>query len=150
MCEPSLLERFRSRWLEIARRLWPATPREQLESKLAAMDVELARRQDRLLYCRKRIDKLHDCLKRQEQRLALLASAVQRTPGEGVAVAGLERQRRLMHRLHERLHRLEHGYIRRLARLRERKQRWTELRELLVSGSVSERIQDNSDPDYPF
>ncbi|HEY7327525.1 MAG TPA: hypothetical protein VH592_07795 [Gemmataceae bacterium] len=150
MSEPSLLDLFCSRCLEIAREIWPATPREQLESELASVDAELSHRQSRLLFCRRRIEKLHDRLKRRENRLARLAASVQKIPTDASLIEVLERIQRGNGRLRERLQALEHGYARRLERFRQKKQKWSEFRERLLSGSLRKPEDEKSDPDYPF
>ena len=150
MSEPSFLELFRSRWQEIARQLWPETPREQLQSELARLDAELGRRQNRLLSLRKRIEKIHNSLNRRERRLAQLAALMQESPANADVSAELERQQRNIDRLRERLRERECGYARRLARLRRRKQAWAALRERLLSGTLPKSLSEESDPDYPF
>lgn len=150
MSEPSFLELFRSRWQEIARLLWPETPREHLRSELARLDAELGRRQNRLLCLRKRIEKIHNSLKRREHRLAQFAALMQESPADARVSAELERQQRSIDRLRERLQERECGYARQLARLRQRKQTWAELRERLLSGSLPKSMEEESDPDYPF
>lgn len=150
MSELSFLELFRSRWQEIARQFWPETPREQLQSELARLDAELGRRQSRLLFVRKRIEKIHHCLKRRERRLAQLAALAQKLPADADVSAELERRQRNIDCLRERLQQREYSYARRLARLRRRKQEWAALRERLLSGPLPKTMDDESDPDYPF
>jgi chromosome segregation ATPase len=150
MSEPSLIDLFRSRWIEIARQFWPQSPREQLESKLARLDSELRQRQACLLLYRKKMDHLYYRLKRREHRLAWLSASMDKTPGDADVIAELERQRRSIDRLQERLQECEHGYACRLARLRQRKQQRDELRERLLSGWTPKPKDEQSDPDYPF
>lgn len=150
MSEPSFLDLFRSRWQEIVRQFWPETPRQQLQSELARLDAELGRRQKRLLLLRKRIEKIHNILKHRERRLAQLTALVQQTPADTDVSAKLERQQRNIDCLRERLQKRECSYARWLARLRQRKQEWAELRERLLSGPLPKTMDDESDPDYPF
>lgn len=150
MSASSLLDLFRSRWQEMAHQLWPQTAREQAKAELARLDVELARRQHRLLHCRKRIEKLHNDLKRRENRLAQLAALVQQTPTAAAALAELECWRGRITRLHDRVQEREHRYARQLARFGQQKQVRAELRERLLSGSLPKAMDDSSDPDYLF
>lgn len=150
MSERSLLDFFRSRWQEIARQFWPETPREQLQTALARLHAELELRQNDLLHLRKQVDKLHYRLKRREHRLAQLATPVQRTPMDDDVSAELNCQQRSIDRLRERLQECERGYARRLARWRQRKQKYTELHERLLFGSLPKPREEENDPDYPF
>jgi chromosome segregation ATPase len=150
MSESSFLELFRCRWQEIARQFWPQTPREQLQSELARLDAELGRRQNRLLILRKRIEKLHHYLNRGEHRLESLTALVQQMPAGADVNAKLERLQRYIDHLRERLQECECRYARQLARLRQRKREWVELRERLLSGALPKSMDEESDPDYPF
>ncbi|GEM_PF-6430148 len=150
MSEPSFLDLFRSRWQELARQLWPETPHEQLRLELTRLDAELRRQQSCLLLFRKRIEKIHDRLKHRQYCLELLTARMQKAPADGDAIAEREHQERYIDRLEERLRQLEHGYTRRLARLLLRKQKRAELRERLLSESLPKRMDEESDPDYPF
>lgn len=150
MSESSFLELFRSRCQEIARQFWPETLREQLQSELARLDLELRRRQNRLLALRKRIEKLHYCLKRREHRVASLTDNVQRMTASADMSAELEGQQRSVDQLRERLRERERGYARRLARFHQRKQAWAKLRERLFSGALPKSMEEESDADYPF
>ncbi len=149
MSRSSFLELFRNRWQEIARQLWPESPREQLQSELACLDAEL-RRQNSLLSLQKRIERLRSYLNGSERKTKRLVAPAQGMPAVTAVCAESERRKRNIDRLRERLQRHERGYAQRLARLRKLKQEWTELRERLFSGSLPKRISDESDPDYPF
>jgi predicted nucleic acid-binding Zn-ribbon protein len=150
MSESSFLERFRSRWQEIARQFWPETPREQLQSELTRLDAELRLRQNRLLSLRKRIEKLRYHLNGSERNMTRLVAPAQEMPAATTGGAELERRQRNIDRLRERLQKHERGYARRLARLRNLKEEWTELRERFLTGSLAKRTSDESDPGYPF
>jgi chromosome segregation ATPase len=150
MSKLSLLDLFRCRWQEIARQFWPETPRQQLKSELSRVEAELTRRQNRLLKARRKIEKIRHRLKRCERHLAQLASVAQQRPSDGGVNPRLECQRRSIARLQEHLQTRERSYSRRLARLRQRKQEWAELRERLLSGSVPKARDDERDADYPF
>lgn len=150
MSESSFLQLFRSRCQEIARQFWPETPREQLQSELARLEAELEGLQNRLLLSRKRIERLHYCLKRRELRLASLTNTLQQTPAGAGLSAELKHQHRSANSLRERLWARERGYARQLARLRRRKQEWVNLRERLFSGELPKSMEEESDADYPF
>jgi gamma-glutamyl:cysteine ligase YbdK (ATP-grasp superfamily) len=150
MSRSSFLKLFRNRWQEISRQFWPETPREQLQSELACLDAELEGRQNRLLALRKRIEKLHYCLKRREHRVASLTDNVQRMTASADMSAELEGQQRSIDHLRERLQERERGYARRLARFRQRKQAWAKLHERLYSRVLPKSMEEESDADYPF
>jgi chromosome segregation ATPase len=150
MSEPSLTDLFRLRWLESACLFWPETPRERLESKLAQLEAELVRRQNGLLLCRKKIEKLRDRLKRREHNLRLLATLLQKSPMNVDAYSDLNRQQQSIHRLYERLQQCECSYSKKLAGWRHRKREWTELRRRFLSGSFPKLSDEVSSQDYPF
>lgn len=80
----------------------------------------------------------------------MLAALVQKTPMNAGVLAEWENQQRTVDRLRERIEERERVYVRRLARLRRRKQVRTELRVRLLSGSWPKPEDEESDLDYPF
>ena len=150
MSELSFLDLFRFRWQEIARQFWPESLHEQLQSKLARLDGELERRQNRLLFLRKRIERLHYYLNDGGRNLTQVVAQAQAMPAATTVGEELERRQRNIGRLRDRLQKYERRYAQWLARLRKLREEWTKLRERFLSKSLPKRVSDESDPDYPF
>lgn len=142
---------LRRRWRRLARVFWPGTLREQLQAELKHLDGELARRHQRLLKCRQKIEDLRIRLQRRVYRMALLVSQVH----DGTAARAVEElayKGQAIDRLRERLHARESAYAERLALFHHRKQQRAAVRAQLLSCPPGQRLdkEEESDTDYPF
>jgi hypothetical protein len=143
MTDPEISRFLRDQWREIAELLWPESPGEQFGAEIDRLDAQLALRQARLLRCRKRIENVRN-------RMDRLSASLLGLPLDSGSSKWLERRRRRLDQLHEKLRSLESAYTRLLARLDRCKQQRAALGKRFLSPPPVEKEGEDNDAGYSF
>jgi hypothetical protein len=118
----------RRHWQAVTQLVWPESPQQRARAECQRLDAELARRHERLLSRRRRIERLRDALQRQERRLGQITSRLRLLAGRsedarfGELAVALDQARQTAEVVRQRLQRQEEAYERQRVSFERKKQ----------------------------